>query len=99
MASKKQNRRSFDTRQSILIVYVGVCVIAVVLTVFIAFSEVNSTSQLAQPTATRTLSPAILTQQAEGSANTDAHPLSTPTRAAADAAARTVTATLDADEH
>ena len=70
MASKKQSR-GFDVRQSILMVYVGICVIAVVLTVVIAFGESSGTTSKAQPTPTltRTLSPLILTQQSEGSMN------------------------------
>lgn len=70
MASKKQSR-GFDVRQSILIVYVGLCVAAVVLTVVVAFGEAFDATSSAQPTPTmtRTLSPLILTQQAEGSVN------------------------------
>lgn len=65
MASEKQPRR--DIREPILIVYVGICVLAVVLTVVIAFSEAGSPTQAAQPTPspTRTLSPAVLTLQAD----------------------------------
>lgn len=57
-------------------VYVGVCVIAVVLTVVIAFNEANSSTQVSQAAAivTRTTAPFILTQQAEGSVNLDEHP-------------------------
>ena len=65
MASEKQPRR--DIRQPILIVYVGFCVLAVVVTVVIAFSEAAAPAQAAPstPTATRTLSPAVLTLQAD----------------------------------
>ena len=63
MASEKQPRR--DIRQPILIVYVGICVMAVVLTVVIAFSEAGNPPQAATPSATRTLSPAVLTLQAD----------------------------------
>ncbi len=62
MGSKKQPS---DIRQPILMVYVAVCVIAIVLTVLIAFEESGKSSQLGQPTATRTLSPLVLTDQAE----------------------------------
>ncbi len=73
MASKKR-RSGADIRQPILIVYVGICVIAVVFTVVIAFSESNNTGQISQSTPTRTLAPYILTQRAEGSVNQDENP-------------------------
>lgn len=65
MASEKPQGR--DIRQLILIVYVGICVIAVVLTVVIAFSEAAAPVQAAPltPTATRTVSPVVLTLQAD----------------------------------
>ncbi len=75
MASKKR-RSGADIRQPILIVYVGICVMAVVFTVAIAFGESNNTGQISQATSmsTRTLSPYILTQRAEGSVNQDENP-------------------------
>ncbi len=97
MAAKKKRRT--DIRQPILIVYVSVCVIAVVLTVVIAFGEANGASQLTQPTATRTLSPLILTQQADGYGPSATHPVSTPTPTHARPGAPTEVPTLDADEH
>jgi hypothetical protein len=71
MAAKKPSQR--DIRPALLIVYVSIGVLAVVLTVAIAFSEVADTAQnvTATPAATRTLSPLIRTQQAEGSVNDD----------------------------
>lgn len=74
MASKKQRRANI--REPLLMVYVGICVIAVVLTVVIAFNESNSSTLVSQTvaTVTRTTAPIILTQQAEGSVNQDEHP-------------------------
>lgn len=72
MASEKQPRR--DIRQPILIVYVGICVMAVVLTVVIAFSEAGNPQQSATPSTTRTLSPAVLTLQADEPGNADGQP-------------------------
>lgn len=70
MASKNQDR-SIKFQHAALIVYVGVCVMLVMLTVVIAYQEADSTAHLSRPTQgiTRTLSPLILTQQAEGSVN------------------------------
>lgn len=65
MASEKPSRRNLG--QPLLMAYVGICVIAVVLTVVIAFSEASSSAQTAQPTPppTRTLPPAVMTLQAD----------------------------------
>ena len=70
MASKNQGR-STKFQHAALIAYVGVCVMLVVLTVVIAYQEADGTAQLTQPTQgiTRTVSPLILTQQAESSVN------------------------------
>ena len=70
MASKNQGR-STKFQHAALMVYVGVCVMLIVLTVGLAYQEADSTAQLTQPTQgiTRTVSPLILTQQAEGSVN------------------------------
>ena len=75
MASKKRSSGA-DIRQLILIAYVGICVIAVILTVAIAFNESTNTGQISQatPRSTRTLAPYMLTQRAESSVNQDEHP-------------------------
>ncbi len=75
MASKKR-RSGADIRKPILIAYVGICVIAVILTVAIAFNESTNTGQISQatPKSTRTLAPYIQTQRAEGSVNQDENP-------------------------
>ena len=75
MVPKKQNR-GFDFRQSLLIVYIGIGVVAVMLTVVIAFSDTPDSTVQPTPTVTRMLSPLILTQQSEGSVN---HPHLTAT--------------------
>lgn len=92
MASQKQRPRA-DFRQSLLIVYVGICVIAVVLTVTIAFTEASGSGQVTQPTPTitRTPLPLILTQQAEDAMNKTAR----PTSGREIEAAATATATRD----
>lgn len=57
---------AFDIRKPVLILYIGVCVLMVVATLGLAFLEPGAADSSVTPTATRTLSPAVQTLQAEG---------------------------------
>jgi hypothetical protein len=63
---KREQSRNFDIRQTLLIAYVGVCVVMVTLTLGLGFLDSNLLATGTTSTVSPTVSPRVLTLQAEG---------------------------------